>query len=153
MTRWGIGAAWFGWSSIFSAPVVVVSWCFSPQLLVTSISPWFFYVPAIILLAAGIPFWAVSAGAIGRHYNTGRLCTTGVYRLCRHPTYAAWILFIVPGALLFLRKPLLLAVPVIMYVAFRLLIHREEEWLEEKFGQPYVEYINHVNTLIPWPRT
>ncbi len=136
-----------------SAPVVALSLCFPLQLPVTSISPWFFDVAGIVLLAVGVPFWAASAGAIGRHYKAGRLCTTGAYRLCRHPIYAAWILFIVPGALLFLHRVLLLAIPVIMYVVLRRLIHREEEWLEENFGQQYIEYANRVNAIIPWPWT
>jgi protein-S-isoprenylcysteine O-methyltransferase Ste14 len=35
---------------------------------------------------------------------------------------------------------------------FRTLIHREDEYLERRFGKPYMEYRARVNALLPIPR-
>jgi len=80
------------------------------------------------------------------------LVTSEVFGLFRHPVYSAWIVFNIPAiALLFRSWPLLLA-PVVAYAVFKLSIRTEDEYLENRFGQEFLDYRARVNELIPVPR-
>src|SRR5579871_1040558 len=49
---------------------------------------------AVILIVIGLPVWLIGAFAAMRAYNRDQLVTSGVFRLVRHPMYAAWIVLI-----------------------------------------------------------
>jgi protein-S-isoprenylcysteine O-methyltransferase Ste14 len=67
----------------------------------------------------------------------------------RHPVYAVWILLIAPGLLLITGVLFLSALPFIMYAFFRQLIVDEDRYLEQKFGQDFLDYKKRVNSVIP----
>jgi protein-S-isoprenylcysteine O-methyltransferase Ste14 len=103
----------------------------------------------IILLFIGIPFLIISVITMSKAYKVDYLCITGVYSMCRHPLYSSWIIFIIPGITLFFNSWLLLTIPVIMFLIFKILIKREESFLQNKFGEPYIDYKNKVSLLFP----
>ena len=106
----------------------------------------------IVLLIFGVPMWAIAVWTIVRAFKRGELVTSGVYGLVRHPIYSAWIVFIFPGIALLCRSwPMLLA-SLVAYIVFKLLIKREERYLEEKFGQAYLDYRERVKEIIPVPK-
>jgi protein-S-isoprenylcysteine O-methyltransferase Ste14 len=149
MTICGIGMRWARWSLLLSLPLLLCAWWFRSSLVADGLPPWVFEGAGAVLLLVGVPFWFMSAVTLKRHYDSRRLCTTGVFAICRNPIYAAWTLFIVPGVLLFFRIPLLLVIPLIMYGALRVLLPREEQWLEATYGDEYREYKRRVNRLLP----
>lgn len=151
MTVWGIGGKWLLWSLLASAPVIACGGLLRESLVVTSVSPWWFRGAGVALLLMGIPFWFVSAVTLKRAHEADTLCTTGVFALCRNPIYAAWTLFLVPGFILFFRTPLLLLIPVIMYAVLRLVLPREDAWLEKKYGEAYRSYRTRVPLILPRP--
>ena len=107
---------------------------------------------AVILILIGLPIWLVGAITVMRAYNRDQLLTSGVFALVRHPMYAAWIVLILPGiALLTASWPFLL-MPLVAYAAFKALIHTEDEYLENRFGQSYSDYRASVNEIIPIPQ-
>ena len=57
-----------------------------------------------------------------------------------------------PGLALFNRSWPMLITPLIAYAIFRRLDHREDEYLEQRFGQAYLDYRRRVNEVIPIPR-
>jgi protein-S-isoprenylcysteine O-methyltransferase Ste14 len=105
-----------------------------------------------ILLALGLILWLTGVITVMRAYNRDDLVTSGAFALVRHPVYAAWITLGFPGLALFVRSWPMLLTPVIGYMIFRRLIHREEEYMARRFGQAYVEYCGRVNQVIPIPR-
>jgi protein-S-isoprenylcysteine O-methyltransferase Ste14 len=105
----------------------------------------------IVLLILGIPMWAMAVWTIVHAFKRGELVTRGVYALVRHPIYSAWIVYIFPGVALVCRSWLMLGASVLSYAIFKLLIKREELYLEEKFGQAYLDYRARVNEIIPVP--
>ena len=106
----------------------------------------------IVLLIFGIPMWAIAVWTIVRAFSRGELVTRGVYGFVRHPIYSALIVFIFPGIALLCRSwPMLLA-SLVAYIIFKLLIKREDRYLEEKFGKAYLDYRSRVNEIIPIPR-
>lgn len=149
MPVWGVGplltgitgawtlaavAATFFWPSLFTIPVV-------PQVYLVAV--------AAILLIVALPFYIISLRVLFGAYGKERLVTTGVYTVCRNPIYAGWILMILPAVALLCRSWLVLTASVVMYVATRILIRREEKSLEAQFGREYLDYKNRVNAVFP----
>jgi len=101
------------------------------------------------LLAVGIPFLIISIISIYKAYTMDFLCVTGIYSICRNPLYSAWIVFIIPGITLLLGSWILLSIPFVMYLIFRILIKQEESYLFIKFGEQYTDYKTKVSLLFP----
>ena len=106
-------------------------------------------VKGIILIIIGLFFLIPSFSAISKLRTVDNLYTKGIYSVCRHPLYASWIVFIIPGIILLLNSWLLLTIPLVMYFIFRLLIKDEETFLHNKYGNQYREYRYHVGLLFP----
>jgi protein-S-isoprenylcysteine O-methyltransferase Ste14 len=106
----------------------------------------------IILLILGVPMWLIGVRTIVRAFSRGELVTSGVYRLVRHPLYSAWIVFNFPGIALLCRSWPMLLTSLVAYIMFKLLINREDQFLEQKFGKAYLDYRSQVNEIIPIPR-
>ena len=102
------------------------------------------------LLAVGLVFYAAAGRTIVREFPTGRLLTTGVYRLCRHPVYGSWIVFVIPGLAILLRTWLGLTTAAFGYVLLRLLAPAEEDYLLDKFGTPYSAYRRRTPFVLPF---
>lgn len=149
MTVWGIGGRWLARSLAASVPVIVVAIVFRGPLRAVPVPPWLYCGAGILLLLVGIPFWFISAVTLKKAYMSETLCTDGVFALCRNPIYAAWILLLVPGILLFFRNPLLLVIPFIMVALLRGMLSGEETWLEEKYGEAYRDYARRVPRILP----
>ena len=105
-----------------------------------------------ILLLLGIPMWLAAVVSVMRAYNGDQLRTSGVFGLCRHPVYAAWIVLLLPGITLLSRSWPLMLTPLVAYAVFKLLIHVEDEYLEARFGAGYRAYRARVRELVPIPK-
>lgn len=97
--------------------------------------------------------WSSDAGACGQSgdegYDDDQLAISGLAALVWHPVYSAWIVFILPGLVLLTRSWPLLFTPFVAYAVFKLRIHCEDEYLERRIGQAYLEYRARVNELFP----
>lgn len=101
------------------------------------------------LLVGGVVMLVISTRSLSRAYGRDELVTSGVFGIVRHPIYSAWLVFIVPGLALLMGSWPMLLTPLVAYAAFKLLIHREDDYLRERFGQAYVDYRAQVSELIP----
>ncbi|MCX6626175.1 MAG: isoprenylcysteine carboxylmethyltransferase family protein [Candidatus Solibacter sp.] len=151
LSRWGIGPRTFVPSFIYT----LAAWA------ATSAWPEVFLLPSLpdvvgtvgaVLTALGLLLWIVGAVTVMRAYDRDQLVTSGVFALVRHPVYAGWITLAFPGLALLHRSWPMLITPLIAYAIFRSLIHREDEYLEKRFGQAYLDYRRRVNEVIPIPR-
>jgi protein-S-isoprenylcysteine O-methyltransferase Ste14 len=79
-------------------------------------------------------FWIASVILVKRAFVSHRLVQTGVYGLSRNPMYAGFIVFVIPDLALFTNNLLLLVTSVLMFIAFKMRIGREEEFLVKEFG-------------------
>ena len=111
-----------------------------------------FMVAGIVLLVIGIPMLIVAARAATIAYNSDKLATTGIFGLTRNPIYSARIVFIIPGLVLMSRSWPLFFTPLVAYLVFKARIVRENEYLENRFGDDYRTYKAQVNELVPFPR-
>lgn len=112
-------------------------------------APWGFRVGALAV-AAGLLLWLRSIVQVRRAFNAHRLVTTGAYRLCRNPLYAAFIVLFIPGIALLADNLLLLAISAAVFLVFKLLIGQEERYLAAEFGEEFERYRRSVAQLIPF---
>ena len=128
-----IFAVHFLWMSYLSIPI--------PRIVAQ--------VLGILLLIIGVPVYLISGLTIHKYFHDGQLATKGIYGYFRHPIYGSWIVFIVPGIVLIMNSLIGLTVPVFMYGVFKILIKEEDQYLEEKFGEEYLEYRKRVGEVLP----
>jgi protein-S-isoprenylcysteine O-methyltransferase Ste14 len=106
---------------------------------------------AIVLLAIGLPMWALAGVRVMRAYSSDRLVTTGLYSIVRHPMYSAWIVFNGPGIALWYRSWPVFLISVAAWAVFKAHVGTEDRYLEERYGQEYRDYRARVNEMIPVP--
>lgn len=151
LSRWGIGPRAFGPSFLYAFAAWAAASVWPGVFLVRSL-PGAVRTAGVVLMAAGVLLWLAGVVTVMRAYGRDQLVTSGAFALVRHPVYAAWIVLIFPGLALFTRSWPILIAPLIAYAIFRRCIHREDDYLAQRFGQAYVDYRRRVNELIPIPR-
>ena len=147
MTRCGIGPE-FSIITVLSG--VLTGWLTSLNpdwFVITCIPHWVLIMIGIVLLLTGTVIYVYSLRIFNRGYRKEQLVMNGPYSVVRHPIYAAWILLICPGTVLFFRSWLMLVVPLVAYISFKKSIHKEDDHLKNKFGQTYSDYRSKVNEL------
>ena len=79
---------------------------------------------------------------------TTAIVTTGPYRFTRNPAYLGMALLYIGLALLAEAPWALLVLPIVIVVVDRMVIAREERYLERKFGSEYLDYKRTVRRWI-----
>ena len=149
MTRCGIGPKFFIISVIFGVLAGFLTYLYPERFMIHFILYRLLFILGLGLLVVGITCYVSSLRKFNAGYKNGELVTTGPYAVVRHPIYTAWILLICPGAILFFRSWLMLFIPLIAYISFKFLIHEEDKYLENKFGQEYLDYRKKVKEFFP----
>lgn len=149
MTRWGIGPSVVGPVLVVAAVAAAVTWRW-PQWFSLRFAPYpLLAAVGVVMIAVALPIFISAFRAIDQAFPAGKLVTDGPYAICRNPIYAIWIILILPAIALLCNSWLMLSVPLVMYVATRLRIHHEEAYLEERFGQEYLDYRRRTNAIFP----
>ena len=126
---------------------------FIPVITFTNMR-WIFILIGILCFAIGITLWlrAVIIDKLDTHIIKNELVTTGVYAYVRNPVYSAFM-FVCTGVLMIYGNLVLLLLPIIYWGFMTVLMKStEEKWLEDLYGQEYIQYIQRVNRCIPWKR-
>ena len=113
---------------------------------------WIFILIGILCFVIGITLWlrAVIIDRLDAHIIKNELVTTGVYAYVRNPVYSAFM-FVCTGVLLIYGNLVLLLLPIIYWGLMTVLMKStEEKWLEDLYGQEYIQYLQRVNRCIPW---
>lgn len=124
---------------------------FIPVITFTNMR-WIFILIGILCFVIGITLWlrAVIIDRLDAHIIKNELVTTGVYAYVRNPVYSAFM-FVCTGVLLIYGNLVLLLLPIIYWGFMTVLMKStEEKWLEDLYGQEYIQYLQHVNRCIPW---
>lgn len=103
-----------------------------------------FKVLGILLLFSGIGMVIYLARKIKASFKNGVLLTEGLFRLFRDPMHASYLLLIIPGIAFMFDSWIVLTTVAINFILLRIFIKSEYRYLEDKFGD---EYINYVNTI------
>jgi protein-S-isoprenylcysteine O-methyltransferase Ste14 len=131
---------------LFVLPIVAslaIEWLF-PTSFVQGALRW---ILGALIFVAGI---ALSGGGFITQRRAGtdpipykpstRIVSHGVYRFTRNPMYLGFALCTLGLAILVDSAWMLLAVPVGLILIDRIVIRREERYLERKFGEEYLSY-------------
>lgn len=124
---------------------------FIPVITFTNMR-WIFILIGILCFVIGITLWlrAVIIDRLDAHIIKNELVTTGVYAYVRNPVYSAFM-FVCTGVLLIYGNLILLLLPIIYWGFMTILMKStEEKWLEDLYGQEYIQYLQRVNRCIPW---
>lgn len=151
LSRWGIGPRTFVPTLIYTIAAYAATSLWPDVFLLRSL-PGVVRPIGILLTALGLLMWGFGGVTVMRAYNRDELVTSGVFALVRHPIYAAWITLVFPGLALLARSWPMFLTPFIAYAIFKSLIHREDEYLEKRFGPAYLAYRGRVNEVIAIPR-
>jgi protein-S-isoprenylcysteine O-methyltransferase Ste14 len=152
MTKWGIGRKLSRISFLYLAFTVILSYLRPDIFTIPQIPLSVSAVLGTMFLIVGFILWGLGALEVRKAYNEERLLTTGVYAVVRNPMYSGFIIFIPLALALWFRSWLMLTVPLVAYAVFSVLIKKEAEYLQEKFGQTYLDYKSKVHALLPFPR-
>jgi protein-S-isoprenylcysteine O-methyltransferase Ste14 len=149
MSRWGIGPIFASLSIGYGMIMLVISRYFQPFFQTDFMPYWLMSILGISLIVIGVPFFIISVKIVMRAYNANELVIDGIFRCCRHPLYASWVVFIVPGIVLLVNSWIGLTTPIFMYLILRKLVKNEEIYLESVFGSEYLYYRQKVPCILP----
>ena len=110
-----------------------------------------FQIFGIILILTGVFFWiyAVLVQNIAHEIQSGKLVTTGIYSVTRHPIYTAFF-FIFSGILTTAHNLFMLGFILFFYLYLVVFMQNtEEKWLAKKFGREYLEYAKRTPRILP----
>ena len=148
MTLSGIGNEFTLLSVIYGLTILIVNFIYFPSLILTLGFRIVNILVGISIIIIGFAMVRKSL-IIVQYFKEKRLCTVGIYSKIRNPIYFAWILIIIPGLVIITGSVLGFTIPVFMYIIFRVFIHREEDYLEELFGDAYLEYKSSTRRFFP----
>ena len=121
-----------------------------PDLFTLDFMPrWVLIAAGILLVASGLALWISGVVTVQRAYNSDRLCTTGACGVCRHPIYASWAVLVAPGSGLLLNCWAFILAAACMCVFLSAVVHKEEVYLEGRFGEVYRIYKRRVPAILP----
>jgi protein-S-isoprenylcysteine O-methyltransferase Ste14 len=106
-------------------------------------------VASAALLVAAVLLYVRTITAVREAAAAGQLVIGGPFRYVRHPIYATYILLVCPAVMLVVASWPGLAIPLVAYCFFRLLIPREERRLRTRFGDEYRAYERQSNRILP----
>ncbi len=149
---WGVGPSILLSAGGYAAVAGIGTYMWPDVFLVRAIPYLVFLLAGTVLLVLGIFMLMLAGRAIAKAYGGDELATTGMFGVVRHPIYSAWIVFLIPGLVLLSRSWGLLLTPLVAYLVFKVRIRREDEYLEKRFGEAYLDYRRRVNEIIPIPR-
>jgi protein-S-isoprenylcysteine O-methyltransferase Ste14 len=152
MSVWGIGPK----LGIFSLPYlvlgIVIRMLYPNSLKMDFLSQKLALILGALILLVGLIFYIASAKTLFAKFKTEKLIQSGPYSLCRNPIYASFIVFFVPALAFFTRSWFILSFSIVLYGIFKVLIKKENNYLEKAFGDEYKQYVAKVNEIIPFPR-
>jgi protein-S-isoprenylcysteine O-methyltransferase Ste14 len=76
--------------------------------------------------------------------GTTKIVIAGPYRFSRNPIYLGFVCMLIGFPLMIDKAWGLILAPLLMILMTRLVIEHEEAYLEQKFGQEYLEYKSRV---------
>lgn len=92
-------------------------------------------------------FWGFLA--LRNWWSKDELCTTGPFKLFRHPMYAALISFMLPAIALYLNSWIILFFVFLIHPIWHKLVIYEEKMLYDKFKDEYHSYQARTGRFFP----
>ncbi|MCP4187497.1 MAG: isoprenylcysteine carboxylmethyltransferase family protein [Gammaproteobacteria bacterium] len=108
-----------------------------------------FVAGTLIILIGGYQFKAASTTVNPlRPEESTQLVTTGIYQFSRNPMYVGFFLFLLAWAVLLGSLMVVLVLPLFILLITKVQILPEEEVLQRKFGENYINYKGRVRRWV-----
>jgi protein-S-isoprenylcysteine O-methyltransferase Ste14 len=127
----------------------------APQVSLPWVATWIPTLLGYSLLTFGLCLLFVSILNLGKNLTpfprpipNGKMVTTGMYSLVRHPMYFSIILVCLGFSLLTIN-PIRLGLTGLIFVFLDAKSRQEETWLKQQYPN-YVDYQKRTKKLIPW---
>lgn len=143
----GIGPKFALPTIAFAAIVAWVNYTYFPNLVYQfhPIVQWM----GVALLVVGLIVIIAANMQLHSALGSGKLITTGIFGVIRHPLYSSLIVFIYPGIFFYYGVLLFAIVPVFSFLLLMAMLPEEEKVLEQLFGKQYSAYKKKVNPVFP----
>lgn len=128
---------------IYLAITIVISYLAYPGFSITQNSL-YIILPGIALILIGAVMVISCARKLLKSFGNNKLMDDGLYKIFRDPMYASYLLFVIPGIALIFNSWLAVTTVLINYVLYSIFIRKEHNYLKEKFGNDYEEYLQKV---------
>ena len=149
LSRWGVGPAFGTAPMVYGVGAAWLTWCY-PEVWTIRIVPYAaLAVAGIGLASVAVVIYIRSLRLLRVGIRKDTLITDGPYAVVRHPIYAVWSVFFPLAVALAFKSWPMLATPIVAYVSFKMLIPREEETLEQRFGAAFEDYRRAVPAFFP----
>jgi protein-S-isoprenylcysteine O-methyltransferase Ste14 len=131
-------------SIIYLLITIIVDRLYYPIFKITLGSHATLIIIGVILILIGIGLVIICARKLVKSFNSNLLMTDGLYKVCRNPLYAIYLILVFPGLSLILNSWLVLTSVIMNFILLQAFIKAEYLYLEEKFGEEYKTYLNKV---------
>jgi protein-S-isoprenylcysteine O-methyltransferase Ste14 len=148
MTQWGCGPKLVRNTLMVTVVVYGVQYLLFPDYRIPLSRETALFTGSIWFML-GIPVWFSGAMEIKKNFPDGKLVTSGVFRYIQHPIYSAFCLFYIPAIVIMTGFAFGLVLPFVFYLLIRRYIPYEERYLEERFGDEYIEYRKRTGRIFP----
>jgi protein-S-isoprenylcysteine O-methyltransferase Ste14 len=101
----------------------------------------------LAIIGLGLNFW--SMWTLQNWWAEDGLCTSGPFKWFRHPMYAAWITFVLPGIAFYLNSWVILFFVILLQPIWHRLVIKEEKMMHEKFHDTYRAYAAQTGRFFP----
>lgn len=139
-------AAALAW--LAGAGLATLTW---PEALTIPVSFWIRIGLAGFFIGGGLALLSRSLRTLHRAQAREEPAMYGVYSMCRHPVYAAWILFFLPAIAIVTGSWPMLGLPLAGWIGYKAGIGREERELASRYGDAYENYRKRTRELLPLP--
>jgi len=102
----------------------------------------------LLLLGSLLAAWAVMTFKAMEFSQPTAIIDSGPYQFSRNPMYVAWTMLYLGTAMLVNTWWLLILFPVVIAFTHYIVVHQEEQELEQKFGEEYREYMGRVRRYL-----
>jgi len=129
---------------IFMLITVVIDYLTSPLFKITMNNYSALIIAGIIMIITGALMVLSTGKKLLKSFNSEKLMTDGLYRVFRNPMYASYLIFVIPGICLLFNSWLVLTTVILNYILLKIFIKEEHQFLVEKFGEEYKNYLEKV---------
>ena len=124
-------------------------------ILNTGIFPVLLRTIGLILAVVGVLFFTITVYTMKDSWRAGvshtdetHLVTSGIFQISRNPAFLGFDLVYIGIVYMFFNVPLLVISAVACLMLHLQIVNNEEPFLQEAFGEEYLEYKKHVNRYL-----
>jgi len=132
------------WLATLAKKRILTAWVLAVWLVLASQQPPHWLGISICFLGASLRFWAS-----GYLRKSKRPAVGGPYSMTRNPLYLGTYIMAIGAAIAVQSWLFLLFATIFFYIMHDAVIRREEKFLTELFGAPYLRYCQLVPRLLP----